>query len=72
MNWGGLRRHEIGTAVLLYRYTNGPRMPKGFAGVSLPVTEKTRAHDFVFAIYPELTDEAVDSVAEAINRFYAK
>jgi dTDP-4-amino-4,6-dideoxygalactose transaminase len=68
-----LRQHEIGTAVLYpIPIHQQPAYAERFADVSLPVTEELSRTILCLPIYPELTDEAVDSVAEAINRFYAK
>ncbi|HRR34279.1 MAG TPA: DegT/DnrJ/EryC1/StrS family aminotransferase [Kiritimatiellia bacterium] len=68
-----LRRHEIGTAILypvpIHRQ---PAYHARFAGLSLPVTENLSRSILSLPIYPELTDEAVDIVAEAVNRFYVK
>ena len=68
-----LRQHEIGTAVLYpIPIHQQPAYTERFADVSLPVTEELSRTILCLPIYPELTDEAVDSVAEAVNRFYAK
>lgn len=68
-----LRRYEIGTAVLypvpIHRQ---PAYHERFADLSLPVTEKLSRSILNLPIYPELTDEAVDIVAEAVGRFYVK